>query len=137
MGVSGGRFHAARLTPGADLIDGLRAAHGALGADALAVVTCVGSLTRAVLRHADRAVGTSYAGRFEILSLAGTTDPAHHHLHLSIADGDGRVFGGHLLPGSSVHTTAELVVVALDDLSFRRAPCPASGHAELVIEPRG
>jgi predicted DNA-binding protein with PD1-like motif len=93
-------------------------------------------LTRAVLRHAGREEGTPYEGRFEIVSLVGTVDPAHRHLHLSLADGEGRVFGGHLLPGSRVYTTAELVAVALPDLVFGRAPCAASGYDELSITNR-
>ena len=127
--------HAAfRLMPGTDLIDGLRAARAELDARALAVVTCVGSLTDAVLRHADRDEGTRYAGRFEIVSLVGTVDPGHQHLHLSLADGEGRVRGGHLMPGSAVYTTAEVVVASLDVLAFRRAPCARSGFRELVVE---
>jgi predicted DNA-binding protein with PD1-like motif len=134
--ASEGVFLARRLMPGADLIEGLRAVQVASGAEAMAVVTCVGSVTRAVLRHADRDEGSVYEGRFEILSLVGTIDPEHRHLHLAIADREGRVFGGHLMEGSRVHTTAEIVAVALPDLRFGRAPCAASGYAELVVTNR-
>ena len=134
---SRGAFLAFRLPPGADLIEGLRAARAEVDAGAMAVVTCVGSLTRAVLRHADRAEGTLHEGRFEIVSLVGTVDPAGQHLHLSMACGEGRVVGGHLLPGSRVYTTAEVVAVALPDLAFSREPCALSGHRELVVRPAG
>lgn len=130
--------HAAfRLMPGDDLIAGLQAARAALGAEAMAVVTCVGSLTRAAIRHADAAAGMTYSGRFEIVSLVGTVDARHQHLHLSLADGAGRVFGGHLLAGSAVYTTAEVVAAALDDLAFRREPCALSGFRELVVDRQG
>lgn len=139
--ASPGIFHAVRLMPGADPRQALRdlfrrAATQRDGLEAMAVVTCVGSLTRAVIRHANRDAATVHEGHFEITSLTGTVDPQHMHLHIALADGEGRAFGGHLLPGSAVHTTAELVVVALPGLSFHRAPCAASGFDELVVAAR-
>lgn len=131
-----GSFIAFRLTPGSNLVDGLRAAYAASGARAMAVVTCVGSLSQVKLRHANQESATAYAGHFEILSLVGTVDAAGQHLHLSIGDGEGRVFGGHLMPeGSAIYTTAEIVVLTLADVVFTRAPCALSGYDELVISP--
>ena len=137
MHVSPGRFAALRLRPGDDLLDGLRAGRDAMAAAAVAVVTCVGSLATARIRHAGRDEATSCDGPFEIVSLVGTVDPAHQHLHIGLADGEGRVRGGHLLPGSTIYTTAEVVLVALDALRFDRAPCPLSGYRELVVRAAG
>jgi predicted DNA-binding protein with PD1-like motif len=135
VSLSGGRFGAVRLMPGEDLAAGLDAIRAAMDAPAAAVVTCVGSLTRAVLRFADRVSATEVAGPLEIVSLTGTLDPAGHHLHATVSDADGGVTGGHVLPGCIVRTTAEVVLVALDDLAFGRAPCPVSGHRELTVGP--
>jgi predicted DNA-binding protein with PD1-like motif len=131
--LSPGRYAALRLKPGEDPVAALRALQVQTGAQAMALVTCVGSLTRAVIRHANRPEGTVYRGHYEITSLVGTIDPVAEHLHLTITDGEGRAFGGHLLPGSTVYTTAEIVVVLLEELSFARAPCPYSGYDELVV----
>ncbi|KRW97301.1 PPC domain-containing DNA-binding protein [Paracoccus sp. MKU1] len=131
--VSQGRFAALRLKPGEDPMAALRHLQRRTGAKAMALVTCVGSLTRAMIRHANRDEASEYRGHFEITALTGTISPAGQHLHLTIADGEGRAFGGHLLPGSRVYTTAEIVVLILDDLAFGRAPCPLSGHDELVV----
>ena len=131
--LSPGRYAALRLKPGEDPVAALRALQVQTGAQAMALVTCVGSLTRAVIRHANRPEGTVYRGHYEITSLVGTIDPLAEHLHLTITDGEGRAFGGHLLPGSTVYTTAEIVVVLLEELSFARAPCPYSGYDELVV----
>lgn len=133
--LSSGRFAAIRLQPGEDPLAALRALQRRTGAAAMALVTCVGSLTRAVIRHANRDEASEYRGHFEITALTGTIDPAGQHLHLTIADGEGRAFGGHLLPGCEIYTTAEIVVLILDDLGFARAPCPLSGHDELVVRP--
>ncbi|MFC3570434.1 PPC domain-containing DNA-binding protein [Paracoccus simplex] len=133
--LSSGRFAAIRLQPGEDPLAALRALQRRTGAAAMALVTCVGSLTRAVIRHANRDEASEYRGHFEITALTGTIDPAGQHLHLTIADDEGRAFGGHLLPGCEIYTTAEIVVLILDDLGFARAPCPLSGHDELVVRP--
>lgn len=134
--LSRGVHMAIRLKPGEDPVVGLRAAVAASGAAAAAVVTCVGSLTRAAIRHANRPDVTFYDGHFEITALVGTLDPLGGHLHLSIADGEGRAFGGHLMPGSRIYTTVEIVLVLLPDLAFSRAPCAESGYNELVIARR-
>lgn len=101
----------------------------------MAVVTCVGSLTHVRIRHANQPNGVDYEGHFEITSLVGTIDPEGEHLHLTICDGEGRAFGGHLLASSAVYTTAEIVVVRLAEVSFGREPCPMSGYSELVVHP--
>lgn len=126
---------ALRLLPGEDLIAGLRQAQRRSGAAAMAVVTCVGSLTSVLIRHANRPEGTRYRGHFEITSLTGTIDAQGEHLHLTIADGEGRAFGGHLLPDSEVYTTAEIVTLHLPGMIFTREPCGLSGYDELVIRP--
>ena len=134
--ASAGRFIAARLGPGEDLVAGLRALFEGCGAEAMAVVSCVGSLRALRLRLAGREEATAFAGPLEIVSLVGTVDAGKQHLHLSVADAEGRVTGGHLLAeGAEVFTTAEIVVVALDGLRFDRAPCPLSGYDELVVTP--
>ena len=132
--TSDGRFHAFRLKPGDNLTQGLRAAYTASASQAMAVVTCVGSLTSVRIRHANRPDGTLYRGHYEITSLVGTIDQQGEHLHLTISDSEGRVFGGHLLPeDSAIYTTAEIVVLALPQLRFTRAPCAESGYDELVV----
>lgn len=130
------RAIALRLRPGQDLRQELLRAVEREGLEAAAVVTCVGSLTRATLRFADRPEGTPLEGPLEIVSLVGTLSTHGSHLHLAVSDGEGRTLGGHLLDGSAVYTTAEVVLLALDDLRFRRERDPATTYRELVIEPR-
>lgn len=131
--TSPGTFAALRLMPGDDLAAGLDTARAALDAPAAAVVTCVGSLTAAALRFADRPGATTVPGPLEIVALTGTLDPGGHHLHASVSDATGRVTGGHVLPGCTIRTTAEIVLLTLDELAFDRAPCDRSGYRELTI----
>ncbi len=132
--ASPGIFHAFRLKPGENLTQGLRRAFDLAQTEAMAVVSCVGSLTQVAIRHANQPGATLYQGHFEITSLVGTLDRAGEHLHLTITDGEGRAFGGHLLPEqSAIYTTAEIVTIALPKMRFQRLPCPQSGYDELVV----
>jgi hypothetical protein len=68
-----------------------------------------------------------------VISAIGSLSSDGAHLHLSVADADGRVTGGHLLEGSLVRTTAELLVAWLPDFTFRRVVYPQTGFRELQI----
>lgn len=104
--------------------------------EAACVITCVGSLTQAVIRHANQIDGTGYMGYFEIVSLTGVLSVHGSHYHLAIADATGRVWGGHLLEGCLIYTTAEIVVGVLPHLRFQREYDAVTGYRELSIEDR-
>jgi hypothetical protein len=70
---------------------------------------------------------------WEILSLNGTVSISGLHLHLAVADSEGRTYGGHLLNGSTIRTTAEIVINELQGTRFLREPDTATGFRELVI----
>ena len=130
------RHHAVRLRPGQDLKVELTEFILKHKLKACALVTCVGSLTRAKLRFADQEKGKIIEGPLEILTLQGCGGNGKWHLHLSVADQNGRMTGGHLLDGSIVRTTAEIVLVELTELDFQRVYDPESGYRELKIKPR-
>jgi len=125
-----------RLSPGDDLRAALDAALGATDCEAAFVVSGIGSLREARLRYAGRDAPHRVVGDLEILTLAGTLCAGGSHLHASLADADGRVFGSHVAPGCIVRTTAEILLALLDDVRFARAPDAATGYAELAIRPR-
>lgn len=128
--------HTTRLRPGDDLSERIAALARERDLRAAWIVTCVGSLTEVHLRFANREAGTRLRGHFEIVSLVGTLSTAGAHLHLSVADEEGRVVGGHLLgKGNRVYTTAELVIGYTDEVAFDRAFDPDSGYRELVVRP--
>ena len=75
-----------------------------------------------------------WKGHFEIVSLVGTLSPGKgSHLHMSISDGEGNCFGGHLLDGNLVYTTAEIVIQEAQDIEFIRACDGATEWPELRI----
>ena len=123
---------ATRLLPGTDLKQALTAyAHrGTSGC----IVTCTGSLSHVVMRLAGAKSSLNQPGPFEIISLSGTLSPDGVHLHLCISDVHGQCLGGHLMDGSIIATTAEIVVGLTTDLSFSRPQDPTTGYGELSIQ---
>jgi predicted DNA-binding protein with PD1-like motif len=122
-----------RLSPGADLREALQAALAQRQAQAAFVIAGIGSLLHAQLRLADAAQATRIDGPLEILSLAGTLSPEGPHLHIAVADAQGRVTGGHVVAGCTVRTTAEVLLGLLPGWRFAREPDAATGYAELAI----
>ena len=127
------RTIALRLGPGADLKAELLAVAAREGVRAGWLVTCVGSLSRVRLRLAGGAEHATWQGAFEIVALTGTLSQDGGHLHLAVADQQGRPIGGHLAEGCTVRTTAEVVMAADDRLLFAREHDPATGYDELVV----
>ena len=136
MTRSTGHFEALRLQPGTDLRRTLERRAARPGACAMAVVTCCGSLSSARLRPADATSGIGIDGPLEILSLTGTLSSSGVHLHMAVGDALGEAFGGHVLPGCVIRTTAEIVLLTLPGLRFRRERDPTTGWRELAIAPR-
>lgn len=125
-----------RLGPGDDLRAALEAAVAAQGCGAAFVLAGIGSLSATCIRLAGAEQPTALAGDVEILTLSGSIAANGSHLHVSVADARGRVLGGHVAPGCTVRTTAEVLVVLLPDWQFAREPDAATGCAELVLRER-
>jgi predicted DNA-binding protein with PD1-like motif/glutaredoxin len=83
------------------------------------VLSVVGNLSHAVFQCPGKSSPTRLRGELEIITLSGTLSPEGVHLHLSFSDGDCRVWGGHLEPGTLVLRGADLLVGFL----------PAPGHS--------
>lgn len=131
------RMVAFRLRPGQDLKAGIEAVVAENKLQACALVACTGSLRTASLRFAGRGESAVVEGPFEICSLSGTLSAdGGTHLHMSLADLDGRMIGGHLLLGCVIHTTAEIVLAELTDLQFERIPDESTGYRELYVHKR-
>ena len=125
---------ALRLQPGADLKLALVDYCCDRQIAAACILSGVGSLRRAAIRFADRAEPSVWEERLEIVSLVGTLSQFGAHLHIAVADRDGRVAGGHLMPGALIHTTGEILLGVLPELCFQRVFDPATGYRELQID---
>lgn len=124
---------ALRLQPGQDLKVELDNLVQSRSIEAACILTCAGSLTKAVLRYAHQEQAVKLDGYFEIVSLTGTLSRYGSHYHIAIADGCGRTIGAHLLEGCRVYTTAEIIIGVLADVKFLRTVDRQTGYPELEI----
>jgi predicted DNA-binding protein with PD1-like motif len=75
-----------------------------------------------------------FSEHLEIVSLVGTfSSDGGKHLHMSVSNAKGDVFGGHLIEGT-IFTTLELVLGTVDKLSFTREMDEATGYKELSVQ---
>jgi predicted DNA-binding protein with PD1-like motif len=125
--------YALRLHPGQDIKSELDAFVITNQMEAACILTCVGSLRKATLRFANQENGITMTGFFEIVSLTGVLSIHGSHYHISISDGQGQTFGAHLLEGSEIYTTAEIILLELPEFRFLRAFDDKTGYQELEI----
>ena len=126
--------HAIRLKPGEDLKSGIEKVVKENNIRAGWVATCVGSLTDYSIRFANQPDGVMGTGHFEIISLVGTISINGSHIHISISDSTGKTFGGHLMPGCKIYTTAEIVLQSTDKYEFTREKDGSTPWEELQIK---
>lgn len=135
-GMSTQTIHALRINPGDDLKVKLAEFVKEKKIKAGYIITCVGSLKQATLRLSNRNETQTWKETFEIVSLTGTLSPDGNHLHMSVADKDGKVIGGHLMDGSIIYTTAEIIIGEANDLIFTRERDSVTTYKELKITPK-
>lgn len=126
-------YHCFRLRRGDDLFESIQRYVDAHHIAAGVVLSAVGCLYRWEVRDASGVDIRSGTEDVEIVSLMGTVSENGSHLHASFARRDLSVFGGHLRPGCRVNTTAEIVLLALPDVTFTRAMDAQTGYDELEI----
>lgn len=129
---------AVKLYPEQDLKEAIISVVAKHKINAAAVVGCVGALSKMRIRMAGATPDTEdireYKQPLEIISLIGNVGPGRFHLHISVADSEGRVFGGHLKEGCIVDITAELVLAIDNKLIFTEKFDKSVGFDNLHIE---
>lgn len=123
---------ASRLKPGQDLKKGIEDIVKNENLKSGVITSIVGSLNVATLRMAD-GKNKLFKGPFEIVSAEGTITINGIHVHLSIADSEGMVFGGHLKQGCEINTTAEVCILE-SQKEFKRVFDPKTGYKELFVD---
>lgn len=130
------KISAVRLKPTVDLRQSLKEFVAFHNIRAGFILSAVGSLQQANLRFADRSDGQLLIEKFEIVSLVGTLATTGFHLHISLADSQGKTIGGHLLDGCLIYTTAEIIIGESEELIFNRTLDSDTGYHELEIKKR-
>ncbi len=130
-----GRVVVIRLAPGADLLGGMQSACERYGIRNGVVISAIGSL--ACVRFCDvealpeKKCGYGY-GRIltlddtiELTSAGGVicSDDEGNinlHVHISMSDKTGKAYGGHLVQGTRVLMTADIVLGEIEGVSMLR-----------------
>ena len=130
-------LHAFRLHDGEDLYQGIEQFVGEKDIRAGFLTGGAAGLSALNVRLAstpDRPSLLTLEGRFEVVSLIGTVAVDALHIHIAVADEEGRVIGGHLMPtGNPVRLSAEIGIVEGEEMIFSREPDPSTGYKELTI----
>ena len=126
---------ALRLKPNVDLKQSLKEFVDLENIKAGFILTAIGSLKQANIRFANQSNSKIVNDKFEILSLNGTLATTGIHIHISIADKEGKTIGGHLDNGCIIYTTAEIVIGASEEFTFIRTIDEQTGYKELEIIP--
>ena len=122
-----------RLHPQQDLRSAIASVLSEHGVEAAFVLSGIGSLSEARIRYAGVSEPALLCGDLEILTLSGSVSLDGVHLHMTVSDAQGAVVGGHVAPGCTIRTTAEILLALLPDYRFSRAPDARSGWDELVV----
>lgn len=130
------KTHVFRLHPGQLLREEIEKFAREKNIQAGVIVTCVGNVSKAILRMANAQVVKTWEGTYEIVSLVGTVEGTDSHLHLCISDEQGNAFGGHLKNGTIIGVTAEVVIGEIEGLQFSREFDDATGYNELRVTPK-
>jgi uncharacterized protein len=125
-----------RLSPGTNILEGIRRVCEELDIVCGAVVSCIGSLRRASFMVAVplvSKVGAGYSdllnveGPLELLSGQGSIGEGKDkgifvHLHAVVSDKEGKLSGGHLVRGANpVLITSEIMIVQVLGMTMHRS----------------
>lgn len=131
------KLHALRIPTGKDLKQEIAAFVEKEGLKGGVIVSAAGGLSAARIRmpgahHTEDGV-KEFEGPFEIVSLMGMPQDGMH-LHISVADKQGNVFGGHMKDGCITRMTVELFILNDDTLELSREPDPETGFDEMKVK---
>lgn len=127
-------MHIFRLTKGMDLKKEIVNCCYNNNIKAGIIGTCVGCCYEINIRLAGGEDFYYDKGDYEIVGITGTISEDGVHIHISFADEDGEVIGGHLCEGCLVNTTAEIAIIEVDNYRLTRKFDDTTEYRELVVE---
>ena len=124
--------HVVRLHKGDDLKQSIIKFAQAENIKAGVILSGVGALTRVHLRRAKAEREFECEKDYEIVSITGTIADNGVHVHISASDEELNTIGGHLMEGSIIGVTCELVIGEMEEFDFTRVFDESTGYKELV-----
>lgn len=132
------KIHTFRLTPGQDLKEGIEQYVQQNNIQAGFIITCVAGAKQATLRMAGAEPENQdirvFEGPLEVDCMVGTVSVNGCHLHVTISNKEGQVFGGHLKENTPVYPTAEIVIGEDTSKIYVREFDKETGFKELVVK---
>jgi len=127
---------AKRLTDDQDLLIEIKKLLDEHNVQAGVILSAVGSLKQTNIRVPviNGNVQYIHPENVEVDSLHGTVSKHGLHLHISVSDVEGKVWGGHVKEGNTIRTTCEIVIGVLEDTAFKRTSDETTGYDELEVE---
>ena len=123
-----------RLRRGDDLLLSIRRLAQRKGLRCAVVLSGVGCVTEARVRDASGITVQHIVRPCEIVSLNGTVSAARCHLHIALSGEDLTTLGGHLMEGTIINTTCELVLLELDGWRCGVEQDAETGYDEIVFQ---
>ena len=127
-------MHIFRLTKGMDLKKSIVEYCKENNIKAGIIGACVGCCYEIYFRLAGGKDFFHKVEDYEIVSMTGTISENGVHIHVSFADEEGKVIGGHLSEGCFVNTTSEIAIIEVDNYKLTREFDEETGYKELVVE---
>ncbi|NLC34394.1 MAG: DNA-binding protein [Erysipelothrix sp.] len=122
-----------RLERGSDLKQGIIDFCNENKIESGAIVTAVGCVSEVSIRKADGVNQYFEIKDYELVSLTGTISKDGVHLHVALSDVNLKTIGGHLLDGTIVNTTMEIVIMKFDKYTLTRSFDENTGYNELEV----
>ncbi len=98
------------------------------------ILSGVGCVYEAHIRDASGIKERTIQENMEIVSMTGTVGENRCHVHISFSKEDLSTIGGHLMKGTYVNTTLELVILEIEKTLFLDEYDPQTGYGEWVVK---
>ena len=121
-----------QLESGSDLLNSLQAQAKKENKSGY-VLSVVGDLSLAKFQCLGKEKATTVKNHLEIIALNGTISPKKCHLHITLSDGECKVWAGHLEEGTIIHKGADLLIGFLDETINTKRNNPKIQKVELFV----
>jgi len=99
------------------------------------ILSVVGNLSKARIQCPGKKQSTLIKNTLEIVSLNGTIDPNHCHLHISFSDGNCNIWAGHLKEGTIILKAADMLIGFLDENLIKKEKNIHNKQVQIYIIP--
>ena len=99
------------------------------------ILSVVGNLSKARIQCPGKKQSTLIKNTLEIVSLNGTINPNHCHLHISFSDGNCNMWAGHLKEGTIILKAADMLIGFLDENLMKKEKNIHNKQVQIYIIP--